>query len=121
MELRGVGAAAIAGCGLYLLFGGHAVMTSTDHHMSQERAAMCLSGVAGNLPEKNALVCAGLFTNPGLVVRRLVGDEARMAGLPVTRHELRQIHHAVLVGAPDSMVSAASFDVWWRSLPVKDS
>lgn len=93
-------------------------MVGTERYLSQQRASGCLLGIAGHLPSNLAEECTVLFTAPGHVLRKAsTSDDASIVGIPITRHDLSKIHHAVLVGAPDSMTSVAPFDVWWRGLP----
>ena len=118
MDLRwlaGLGVTVVVTC---TLFSGYEVMMGAERYLSKQRAAGCLVGVAGHLPNNLAEECVVLFTAPGHVIRRGTGDDASMVGIPITRHNLRKIHGAVLVGAPDSMASAGKFDLWWSNLPM---
>lgn len=110
-----LGAAGYVTCAL---FSGYGVMVGAERYLSQQRAAGCLLGIAGHLPNNLAEECTVLFTAPGHVLRKRTGDDASMVGIPITRHNLRKIHGAVLVGAPDGMASVAKFDLWWRNLPM---
>lgn len=118
MDLRwlaGLGVTVVVTC---TLFSGYEVMVGAERYLSKQRAAGCLVGVAGHLPNNLAEECVVLFTAPGHVIRRGAGDDASMVGIPITRHNLQKIHGAVLEGAPDSMASAGEFDQWWSNLPM---
>ncbi len=117
MDLRWVAGLGLAGYMTYAMVGGYGVMVGTERYLSQQRAAGCLVGIAGHLPSQLAEECTELFTVPGHVVRPTANDHAIMVGIPITRHDLSKIHHAVSVGAPDRMARVAQFDVWWRGLP----
>ncbi|MDM5067293.1 hypothetical protein OB952_07930 [Aeromonas salmonicida] len=121
MDIKGWVGLSMAGYGIYLLASGSAVVVGGTHNLLQTQASMCVQGLDGSLPGPLAEQCSVLFTKPVKLVTRTAGGDALMAGVQVTRYDMSQIHHAVMVGAPDSMASAASFDVWWNNLPVEGS
>lgn len=119
MDIKGVVGLGLAVYAVYLLVSGQGALRLAEHHISQTEASMCLSGASGHLPEKQAMVCAALFTNTGLVVRK--GDEidARMVGIPVSYMELRKIYSAVSNRNPGYLASAPAFENWWNSVPIE--
>lgn len=106
---------------VYLLVAGPGALQLAERHISQTEASTCLIGAAGHLPEKKALVCAALFTNPGLVVRKGGGTSALMVGIPVSYMEMRKIHGAISSRNPDYLATVPVFDYWWDSLSTEGS
>lgn len=106
---------------MYFLVAGFGVTTGTERYLSQTRAKICAQGLDGILPSKLAEQCSVLFTWHGALVTRTASGYAILAGLQVSRYDMSQIHRAVINGAPDSMANAASFDMWWDSLPIDGS
>lgn len=111
----------MAGYGTYVLTDGFKAVMGTENYISHTQAAMCVDGLDGILPSDQAEQCASLFTTPSRWIRRTVDGYAIMAGMQMSRYDISQIHHAVIIGAPERMAQAESFDTWWEKQPVKGS
>ncbi|MEZ6994380.1 MULTISPECIES: hypothetical protein [unclassified Aeromonas] len=115
------GAMFVAGYGMYFLTNGFGAVMGTENYISHSQAVMCVEGLNGILPSDQAEQCASLFTTPSRWIKRTADGYAIMAGMQMSRYDISQIHHAVVIGAPERMAKAESFDTWWEKQPVKGS
>lgn len=115
------GALFMAGYGINVLTNGFEAVMGTEHYISHSQAVMCVEGLDGMLPSAQAEQCAPLFATPSRWIQRTADGYAILAGMQMSRYDISQIHHAVMVGAPERMAQAESFEKWWDKQPVKGS